>query len=420
MIENSTFEVLPTTTIGKLFGSQITEPNLSLSTAPLIIAKISRGNISEYLACLNQPLTRSTLYPFLEHAAPNKVRRAEIIGVIGDWEAPDQESFERRKKMHEKLGDSWNEFERNRKLYLETISSFDRLPRNEHHGPLKTLAQVRQDFLDRKTHIREDDLRRLIQSNGLAGVRDALAKFIKTTPKARRSRQIQEADLAKTLDQFTRWGAKNRSKTLQSFVSSTDGDTQEQFLQEYALSLYKTFMARDKHEKPVMVYAKEVTDIDATQQQLDGVTVRYGNILVEGAPTVFGNSIQYLPKSIHYGKFIMPVLHWATKIDGDNTSREWLQKLPDYDNIPPEFIVIAQNWAINPSEAVTMLNPLAGLLTIAYFSQDVVNSWPQFVGLPTSNMPNFMGPAQVPVLALIRKNDLLRGSFLGKIEQYAS
>lgn len=68
---------------------------------------------------------------------------------------------------------------------------------------------------------------------------------------------------------------------------------------------------------------------------------------------------------------------------------------------------------------VKHFSPLTGLLAVSYFTPEVRANWPQNQCLGTEPQKQFMGPAQVPVLALQRKEEILESQFFTACEEYA-
>ena len=62
---------------------------------------------------------------------------------------------------------------------------------------------------------------------------------------------------------------------------------------------------------------------------------------------------------------------------------------------------------------------LAGLLTTAYLSPDVVDRWPKEVGLPGLDRKQRMGAAQVPVLAHMLRRSLMESDLIKAAEAHA-
>ena len=67
------------------------------------------------------------------------------------------------------------------------------------------------------------------------------------------------------------------------------------------------------------------------------------------------------------------------------------------------------------------MNPLAGLMFVAYCSPEIRNSsdWPQRQGLPGGRYQQVMRAAQAPVLALQKRDVLLASYFVKALEKYA-
>lgn len=117
-VQNHDIFVAPPVQARELVTAQFREPaGLTLLNAPIHVVRVNSDSAdSEYIACIDRALTRSTFEPFLEGAAPYKYsgrfgqRSFAIDGVISDWRLLDQhdEGSERLNEMHSQaLGQYW-------------------------------------------------------------------------------------------------------------------------------------------------------------------------------------------------------------------------------------------------------------------------------------------------------------------------
>ncbi|MEK7071029.1 MAG: hypothetical protein AAB966_04430, partial [Patescibacteria group bacterium] len=113
---------------------------------------------------------------------------------------------------------------------------------------------------------------------------------------------------------------------------------------------------------------------------------------------------------------IIPLLGWSTDASG---KREWISQLPDEDvesvtrqfapDQDPEF----------DEHRSQRLNPLVGLLTLAALSPEVIARWPDKMSLPGSAVQQPLREAQVPLLAIMRRKQLLASPVADRLETFA-
>jgi hypothetical protein len=66
------------------------------------------------------------------------------------------------------------------------------------------------------------------------------------------------------------------------------------------------------------------------------------------------------------------------------------------------------------------LDTLIGLVTLPYFQPQLRRSWPAWRPLVKDGKSNYIGPASVPVMALLHRRALLRSSFLAATEDFVA
>ncbi|HWC30175.1 MAG TPA: hypothetical protein VG845_08850, partial [Dehalococcoidia bacterium] len=107
---------------------------------------------------------------------------------------------------------------------------------------------------------------------------------------------------------------------------------------------------------------------------------------------------------------LVPVLRWSRHPEG---ARQWL-----FDALEPvqEAAVRDALGPMAPTDAVVTLSPLAGFLSVLYFLPELTEGWPEWKPLAAEGKSNYMGPAQVPVLALLNKAASLDSVFVERCE----
>lgn len=114
------------------------------------------------------------------------------------------------------------------------------------------------------------------------------------------------------------------------------------------------------------------------------------------------------------GTFLVPAVRWRSDASG---ARRWDFAFPD----EAEAAVLRQGLSL-PAELPAdprVFDPLAGFLVVVCLQPELTRRWPRFKPLVPEGKGNFMGPAQVPVLALTRRRSLLRNQVLPAVEAFA-
>lgn len=156
------------------------------------------------------------------------------------------------------------------------------------------------------------------------------------------------------------------------------------------------------------------------------VIVRIRNLLrgeITFTPNQRGNRLWELPsKTVVSTNYLVPTLHWAKNGEGE---RRWM-----LDFLEEPLVSRCQQFLDTPPEGLLFdtrrLNPMIGLSTIPYFIPKLRANWPKYqamhgpktVPVEMGRGGNFMGPAQVLVLALQRKGTFLASEYIDAAEVY--
>lgn len=117
--------------------------------------------------------------------------------------------------------------------------------------------------------------------------------------------------------------------------------------------------------------------------------------------------------------FVLPAFHWNTRGGEREVSLEQLG-----DGIFAEYVRafmerFTNTYIIHGQVDLNRLNPLIGLLAVKFFSTEIKagsDGWPELQEI--HGRVNIMEAAQVPVLALQKKEVILQGSFVSRLEEY--
>lgn len=437
-VQNPDMFVAPPIQARELVTAQFSEPaGLTLLRAPIHVVRINSDSPqTEYMACIDRALTRSTFEPFLEGAAPYKCsnrygqRSFAIDGVIADWRLPDLhgEGSDRLNEMHSQaLGQHWQVFRASRELFMNTLTTPDVLPK--HIGdspdrPLRSFNEITADFLTKGVFMGSHDIREFFRRPEFADVREAIADIIKSMPKAEKSRRMKSANSETVLDQFSNFGQKNRVKYLRRLMHGADENVRNRIIQEYSAYAFDALvLPLLDDEEPKTWYVKKAGAVEGVYDDVDRVWkthLVYDTYSLEATAVRMGNgSVRYVVldhDTLRRKYFVKPLLHWRKSENGERT---WDFDFLSRNQLPSQISELVDKDTLSEEDRDPRLNPLAGLISIAYFSPDIVKQWPAQVGLPGGRYSQTMGPAQVPVLAMMRSNDLLNSEFLANLELYA-
>ena len=107
----------------------------------------------------------------------------------------------------------------------------------------------------------------------------------------------------------------------------------------------------------------------------------------------------------------VPVLTWERAADG---TRRW-----QFDT-PADALVQAleTSGAIPASETTPDMDALLGLVTVPYFLPELRKNWPAWKPLVKAGKSNYIGPASVPMMALLHRRALLSSALVRSAEEW--
>ena len=104
---------------------------------------------------------------------------------------------------------------------------------------------------------------------------------------------------------------------------------------------------------------------------------------------------------------VVPVLAWSTSAQG---KREWLSEIPRGD------LFDAVTGAVRKQ---AQLDSLVGLVTVPYFLPELHKRWRAWQPLVKGGKSNYIGPASVPVVALMHRRAILNSTLIVCTEAFA-
>jgi hypothetical protein len=108
----------------------------------------------------------------------------------------------------------------------------------------------------------------------------------------------------------------------------------------------------------------------------------------------------------------VPVIAWEKRPDG---GRRWR-----LDTIDPALAQVIKESVPRPPELDSsmrlQLDGLVGLIMIPYLLPELAKGWPAWKPLVKGGKSNYIGPASVPMMALLHRRAILNSSFIRAIE----
>lgn len=416
--QEESLRVAPVTTAQELLARNYEESgNLSLGTDPLhiIAAQIPHSDSTEYLALFLTPLESHSFNQLLYEDSPNPRFGLDKYGVLDDWKMPDRDGQRLRyykdlQDKHARLGKHWKEFERHRRLFLQVLefdpSSLERMFDFESY----------EDVLNKAPQRFRQSLARVPISEDERAVRMQFIAFLKSHHQLTQRKWIHEASDEEILKRFQGW--LNDNRLVRSFWKTLSSQERRHLLNTYSISPEATYIPDST--PPGFIY-KNNTFEDVHMQPIgEGkVLIQAGNFLK--AETVlkkdeYGRLLgwRFIPESVQTTNCVIPAIRW----EKDSTGKRRF----NFDSLDESFLAHSMSLMGEVPEGLTFdaqrFNTLVGLLAVAYLVPELRKRWPKDQSLVKEGRTNFMGPAQVPVLALQRSGQILRSEFFDRAEAY--
>lgn len=403
-VEGFRVRFAPPITANELLSRRLHDgKELALTKSPIHLFKVEKPGIGslEYGGIIQYQLDGYTFWRFVNTIAPIPYA-TDLQGVLDDWRMPDMESSNRLKRHQRSLREDWDIFERSRQILTDTVRFDPRLQGQR-------TAERFRIFMNRSYQTAALFAKSMIESASPKELQEAFVDFLKDRDGFRNRKWFQHRESVDTVRQKVSdtWQFMD---SAQSFLAATLGKDSPS-LKELIIERYN-----NGHNSQ-----------EATLGLVDGkVIVRIGNLLrgeIIFTPNQRGNKLWELPKETFVStNYLVPTLHWAKNGEGE---RKWL-----LDFLEEPLIAHIQQFLDAPPDGLLFdnrrLNPMIGLATIPYFIPKLRAGWPKYqamhgaktVPVEEKQGGNFMGPAQVLVLALQRKKDSLASEYFDAAEAY--
>lgn len=386
----------PPTTTNDLLGRKLSDgSHLDLTTSPLQFFKVERPTqVSEYGVMMLYRMDGYRLWHFLNTIAPLPYS-TDVRGVLADWRMPDNDNQRKLHQRHrESLGQNWDIFEQSRRIFMETLYFDPSLQSQRTAHDLNSFLQMYWEVTCFANN--------MISTDSPPQLQQMFISLLRNRPEFR----------------YTNWAQTAASvDVIREKVHQLSSNWRFRYVADSLL--IATLGSDDPVIRQFAVEGHNAVNPKGTVLELvDGkVMVRVGQLLrgeVVFTPTHHGKKLWAMhPETVVSANYLVPTLRWGKDARGE---RKW-----NTDFLEQPVIKHLEQW-IKPPEDFSFdsrrFNPVIGIAIIPYFIPSLRASWPKYQAFRDGQRGNFMGPAQVPVLALQRKEDLLDSEFFAAAEQY--
>lgn len=401
----------PPTTARKLVGAR-KHDELSLAQAPLSITrKVVDGDTTEYSAVINRPLEGHSFHTFLSAVAPDPAFGRSIVGVLGDWE---DQNEERMQKHGNGLGEHWREFQIHKRHFIQSFRMEDRVKASfvTVNYQLHSYGELERHFLEEMDEQLVDGTYNYNPNVVPAEFKHLLAEYLRSISFARGNSTDEQAvfDLRLHPRGF---------RFYDPFIASVDNGQLREIIPTWGYAHGASIICFPDDPEGVPYIDHENFTVVASGNEGIRITLRPTFQAEARAVTNNDNRTawQLLPDTVQSTNVLIPTVRWRNQTGSrslifdslsDQEAQQYrselgLGEVPDGLTFDPE-----------------RFDTLVGLMAVPYLLPGVRRGWPKKVGLPESDRKQTMGQAQVPVLASIMRNDILRSSFFELAERYAA
>jgi len=390
----------------ELFGKKLQDAKrLSLTKSPINLFKLKRpGSASlEYGGIVLSKIDGTLLLKFLNAIAPVKSFGKE--GILDDWDMPDLEHQKTRLQRHEKaLGENWETFEKSREVLMKTLFFDPQLQGQRTAVEFNSLIGMTYKKLGRFAQSALD-------SASPRELQEVFVSFIKQRRDIRERKWVGKEAVESSRERVSRWNEWRLIDLSEKFIAAGLGSEDPSIQKLVANHCNDTL---GDHRK-------------ITLEIMDGKVIVQVNKLLRGevvfTPTSHGKKTwSFRPETAVSANYLIPTIRWEKDRTGE---RRWILDFLD----SPLAANCSQFIDPLPDDIqfdTRRFNPLIGLATIPYFIPSLRKDWPKHQAIRDGEAKavgkgeggNFMGPAQVLVLALQRKNDSLITEFFDSAEEH--
>jgi len=396
---------------------------LSYLTSPMNVFKSEIPVGTQYTVLPEHPpIDGDGLHDLLNETAPYKSSLTGLLGVIDDWNIVDKNDGGNLVNRHAgSLGTSWTDFLDSRPAFLQTYQdahrpNFGQDAYRSIFGRLDTNVLTPSHLVEQSTQLDHlvthasrsvEGMVELLEEAGQETAHDLVYTAIKREINKHRDHPITRQETV-----VKRWdalGERRRRDLTAKLLNKVNPAIQLEAINLVRDRNYETVVMENGQE--ISVYSRGL--IKSLEQSYAERRVvrkwRFGATVI----SIMRQSPKYshqnvvLPNSeveLYPATLMTPAISWTKNRDGE---REFI--LPR---------VTHEGDGIKPTHHV---DGVLGVIATAYASPDIRGAWPSQRGMGSrSNRTQFMGAAQIPVLALMYRSRLLKSPLLDVAEALAA
>jgi hypothetical protein len=363
----------------------------------------------------HEPLMGDELHGFLSEAAPNK-SHFDRGAVTSDWQVVDRATTSRRRWVnaedkalvttHSLLGEPWEEFMRSRTTFLDALDDETRIPDlyNLHYCCSKPEDKSPRGILEDLVTVRSQTLEGMLTMLEEAGIEDPPERILEEFQlhvggDFREEIRSLKIDNLEGVKRAIEVGHLNKSVLYRALGRLSDEQV-EFFAQQALRTIYDEIELEDG---TVFITLSDRLNIPLSESLTRRHTVIDGPYTKEVIPVQFKDGETHdlvLPGTVERVIPFVTISPAITWVQGSENRKFILERRTSHTNFQ-------------------RVDGVLGVLAVAYFSPDIRAGWREYLPIRNSR-EQVMGPAQVPVLALMRKAQLLKSRFVETAETLAS
>jgi len=416
------------TSVERLIGRRDLSENelaLDLQDAPVYIFGLEDpiSGSEQFVAIIDYRFDVIKLYNLLSLIAPSQ--NQSISGIKADWEMPDltrAHEYQLLEQHLENLGPEFTEFINvHRPYFLETLESPETLLSgvrekfssilNGWESSTEIDRLFRGDAVDLVNYIYDDDSSQMY--------RDKIFDFIRQRP----IRELIGDDLP--VREVVKSVAKGSVWTERSFINTFFAGFNRSARESLAARYFHNVGYPRNPQDDLKLYFEKGENIDTiriNEISPDGVfdLILDESVCLEMRTEESANGRIIISENENNARVenaMYPVVRWTKNLNHRRNYQSSLLGDSHFLEEAKRFRATEASFS-QSSINIARLNPLLGLMAVAYLSPQVREGWPIRVPLIEGHFEQRMAQAQVPVLALQRETQILKSSFFSTSEDH--
>lgn len=395
--------------------------DLSFYDSPIDVWAVDDNESQRFYAAPDHPpLGGQQLLSFLRQIAPNKTMQS-ALEVISDWRIVDQtgdgnDYANDIVRQHQRMGRSWLDFMKSRQAFLSVMEEdigppyFGRWLDEIFLSPDELSSSCYQYLISFASKSIKDMIE-VLNSGGIEDAESLIFEALSSEVNQSRRGLQPITNRDKITSRYRDWGKARQHSFMSHFFRSTlPEDKANDLIQSVADRDFTTFTSED------------------------GQSYSYPKAhLAEGFDLQGCYDNRQTVKRMHFEAEVMDFIDEK----GDISTIVMPGSLKQHDDFKPHLIKPLISWQKDSSDRrrfvierglegdKTYIDGVLGILAVAYLSPSITRKWPIRKGITSRTSKNYsfeqrMTEAQVPVLALLLRDELLSSDFIKVAEDLAT